>query len=133
MRRYDDPVEVRLGLVDGQEAPAQFCWRDRIWRVRAVAGRWVETPPWWQRPAVQGLLGVGEEADPPGASTARAGDPSGDGTADERLGVVSVAALVAEREHWRVEAARGRLGPHGTFELVRDGETGRWRLTGCED
>ena len=47
--------------------------------------------------------------------------------------MASVAALVAEREVWRVDAARGRLGTRGVFELVRAGETGQWRLTGCED
>ena len=119
MRRYDDPVEVRAGLVHGREAPAQFLWRDRLWQVREVVGHWVETAPWWHQPAVQELLGL-----------------HGDGGRDERAApasVGSVASLVAERDVWRVDASKGRLGPRGVFELVCDGMTGRWRLTGCED
>ncbi len=135
MRRYDDPVEVRVGLVDGVEAPAQFLWRDRLWQVRAVVGHWVETSPWWDRPAVQGLLGV--HAGGPGDGP---GDGLGDSAADGAVAsgsmasgsVASVAALVAERRVWRVDAGRGRLGTRGVFELVRV-ETGQWRLTGCED
>ena len=123
MRRYDDPVEVRVGLVDGVEAPAQFLWRDRLWQVRALVGHWVETPPWWDQPAVQGLLGVRRD----GADGSTADDSTADGVGG------SVAALVAEREVWRVDAGRGRLGTRGVFELVRAAETGQWRLTGCED
>lgn len=39
MRRYDDSVEVRR---DGAEAPEQFLWRGRLWKVRAVLARWVD-------------------------------------------------------------------------------------------
>lgn len=48
MRRYDDPVEVRKGLVGAVEAPEQFLWRGRLWKVRDVIAHWVETGPWWQ-------------------------------------------------------------------------------------
>ncbi len=133
MRRYDDPVEVRAGLVDGVEAPAQFLWRDRLWQVCGVVSHWVETDPWWQQPSVQGLLGVAErsESDQPTdtADAPDAADERGAGTAP----VVSVASLVAEREVWQVDAGRGRLGVRGTFELAHDVETGRWRLVGCMD
>jgi hypothetical protein len=120
MRRYDDQIEVRAGIVDGMEGPAQFVWRDQLWQVRAVVGHWVDTAPWWHQPAVQGLLGIHED----------------DGAADANARpapVGSVASLVAERDVWRVEASRGRLGTSGVFELVHDGTTGQWRLTGCED
>jgi Family of unknown function (DUF6504) len=43
-RRYDDPVEVRRR----DDEPAEFLWRDRLWVVRAVLARWVETGAWWQ-------------------------------------------------------------------------------------
>src|SRR3546814_9682200 len=50
MRRYDDPVEVRRGMVgqgDRQvEAPEQFLWRGTLWKVREVVAHWVETGPW---------------------------------------------------------------------------------------
>jgi len=129
MRRYDDPVEVRRGLVDGTEGPEQFCWRDRLWRVRAVVGRWVETAPWWERRAVRSLLGAEGPPDP-GA------EPGADG-----FPVTSVATLVVEQEFWRVDATRGRLGivrpddreVRGVFDLVHDGAAGRWRLVGCQD
>ena len=121
MRRYDEPVEVRSGLVDQVEGPEQFVWRDRLWRVRAVVGRWVETAPWWEHQAVRGLLGADQQPDLP---------------------VASVATIVAaqEQEVWRVDATVGRLGMvrpddpevRGVFDLARD-ETGRWRLLGCLD
>jgi len=152
MRCYDDPVEVRKGLVDTVEGPEQFVWRGRLWQVRAVVGRWVETAPWWEHRAVQGLLGSPEDtalgpeqngaeqngAEPDGAGPDGAGP---DGT-DRGGGVAtSVAALVAEQEVWRVDATRGRLGlahpedreVRGVFDLVLDGETGQWRLVGCQD
>lgn len=123
MRRYDDPVEVRRGLVDTVEGPEQFVWRDRLWQVRMVIGRWVETAPWWEHRAVQGMLGIQ--------------DPGW----DDESSAGSVATLVAEREVWRVDATRGRLGlvrpddreVRGVFDLVLDTETGSWRLVGCQD
>ena len=40
MRRYDDPVEVRSGWLEGPahrgEGPEQFLWRGRLWKVRAM-------------------------------------------------------------------------------------------------
>ena len=57
MRRYDDPVEVRRGMVGpaaGGEGPEQFLWRGRLWKVRDVVAHWVETGPWWQSAGVHG-------------------------------------------------------------------------------
>ena len=162
MRCYDDPVEVRKGLVDTVEGPEQFVWRGRLWQVRAVVGRWVETAPWWEHRAVQGLLGSPEDtalgpeqngaeqngaeqngAEPDGAEPDGAGpDGAGPDGTDRGGGVAtSVAALVAEQEVWRVDATRGRLGVvcpddrevRGVFDLVLDTGTGWWRLTGCQD
>ncbi|CAN5875083.1 hypothetical protein BH20ACT6_BH20ACT6_03240 [soil metagenome] len=132
MRRYDDPVAVRRGLVDGVEGPEQFVWRDRLWRVRAVVARWVETRPWWEHSVVRDLLGdqqVGDRQDGPGVTDLSA------------TPVASVATLVAEQEVWRVNATLGRLGlvrpddpeVRGVFDLVLDGETGQWHLVGCLD
>lgn len=47
MRRYDEPIEVRSGEVDGELAPVQFLWRRRLWRVLSVETRWKETADWW--------------------------------------------------------------------------------------
>lgn len=118
MRRYDDPVEVRRGMVNGpggsQEGPEQFLWRGRLWKVRDVVAHWVETGPWWQSAGVHAVLG----ADGGGTTTLR---PD----------------LLAEREVWRVEAARG-LGPArtsgpGVFDLVLDWADGSWQLVRCDD
>ena len=56
-RRYDDPVEVRRR----DDEPAEFLWRDRLWVVRAVLARWVETGAWWQT-AVQSGAGIDSAA-----------------------------------------------------------------------
>lgn len=48
MRRYDEPIQVRLGRVADDEGPEQFLWRDRLWRVLVVQNRWIESGPWWR-------------------------------------------------------------------------------------
>ena len=113
MRRYDDPVQVVRGRVGEVEAPAQFVWRERLWRVCAVVAQWVETGPWWEHPDVHGLLGVADE--------------------NREAGAVSVAALLGECEVWRVEAARGRLGSRAVVDLSFDSARGEWRVVRCLD
>ena len=110
MRRYDDPVEVRKGLVPGAggpvEGPEQFLWRGRLWKVCDVVAHWVETGPWWQSPQVAAVLGRT--------------------TPDEdRSGRASVHDLLAEREVWRVEAARGLAATGG-----RAAGSSTWSSTG---
>lgn len=51
MRRYDEPIEVRSGEVDGDIGPAMFLWRRRLWKVLGVEARWKETADWWSRPS----------------------------------------------------------------------------------
>ena len=128
MRRYDDPVEVRRGWVEGPahrgEGPEQFLWRGRLWQVRAVLAHWVETGSWWQSTGARAVIGSEE-----------AGEGSG-GAPD----------LLAERVLWRVEAGRGpgrpapvggEGGPEpdggGVFDLSFDWTDGRWQLVGCAD
>ena len=127
VRRYDDLVEVRKGRVTGTgggpvEGPEQFVWKGRLWKVREVVAQWVETGPWWQSGGVHAVLGADAPEEPDGwAGPADRGTHPGD--------------LGAEREVWRVEAARGRavdLG-HGVFDLVFDWADGSWRLTRCLD
>lgn len=126
MRRYDDPVQVRRGMVpvpgEGRdEGPEQFLWRGRLWKVSAVLAHWVQTGPWWQSPGVHAVLGT----------------DAGRGTDPDRQGRVGLAPdLLAEREVWRVEAARGQLASGtgtGVFDLVLDWSDGSWRLVGCVD
>jgi Family of unknown function (DUF6504) len=58
MRRYDDTIEVRRGLVNGTEAPEQFLWRGRLWLVHDVMAHWIETGPWWEQREAQAVLGT---------------------------------------------------------------------------
>lgn len=115
MRRYDELIEVRRGLVAGQEAPAQFIWRDRLWVVRDVISHWIETGAWWEQPGVAALFGRGcgpTQVTPAGASTSTTG-----------------VDLLGEHELWRVEARRGRLVlGSGVFDLSFDWALGQWRL-----
>lgn len=121
MRRYDDPVDVRKGMVDGAEGPEQFLWRGRLWKVSAVLAHWVETGAWWDSAGARAVLG-----------TESAGAPAEGGAA---LSVLP--DLTAEREVWRVEASRGRLsaedGGAGVFDLLFDWSEGSWRLARCLD
>ena len=122
MRRYDDPVEVRKGMVagaDGEvEGPEQFLWHGRLWKVCGVVAHWVETGPWWQSREVAAVLG----------------DVSG--AEDEAERSASVHDLLAEREVWRVEAARGLAATgagRGVFDLAFDWDRGSWQLSRCLD
>jgi hypothetical protein len=137
MRRYDDPVETRMGLVSGVEGPEQFLWRGRLWKVRAVIAHWVETGPWWQSGGARAVIGSDEPEDGRGSSPGRGSSLSRPPT-----------DLLAERELWRVEAGRGpgrpvgvsadadAQGAHdggGVFDLAFDWSDGRWALVGCAD
>jgi len=131
VRRYDDPVDVRKGRVQGStgsvEGPEQFLWHGRLWQVRDVVAHWVETGPWWQSGGARAVIG----SDEPVAETAdgRSRPPAAD--------------LLGERELWRVEAGRGPGGGNGAvdddidgggvFELAFDWSDGRWALVGCVD
>jgi Family of unknown function (DUF6504) len=119
MRRYDDPVEVRRGVVAGTggqvEGPEQFLWRGRLWKVCDVVAHWVETGPWWQSAGAASVLG----ADQP-----------------ESAQIDVQTDLLAEREVWRVEAARGLSATgsgRGVFDLVFDWAEGTWQLARCVD
>ena len=121
-RRYDDPVEVRRR----DDEPAEFLWRDRLWVVRAVLARWVETGAWWQA-AVSSGSGT--------ASGTSTGTGSSGKEGSSALALDS-AALSVERELWRVEATRGQVHGMGVFDLCFDWSatagTG-WTLTRALD
>ncbi|MEI2712772.1 MAG: DUF6504 family protein [Nocardioides sp.] len=118
MRRYEDLVEVRRGVVGGavgepgEEGPAQFLWRGRLWKVRTVLAHWVETGSWWHSDRVRAVVGS-DDAELAGESA---------GSTD----------LLAEREFWRVEAGRGE-GDGGVFDLSFSWDEGSWQLVGCVD
>jgi Family of unknown function (DUF6504) len=121
MRRYDDTIEVRRGLVNGTEAPEQFLWRGRLWLVHDVMAHWIETGPWWEQREAQAVLGTD-------AGSASADTSGADGQV--------CTDLLGEREVWRVGAASGRAGfragvasgQRGIFDLVFDWGAGQWRL-----
>ncbi len=127
MRSYHDVIDVRRGLVAGQEAPEQFLWRGRLWVVRDVLAHWVETGAWWEQAGVAALLGAGSTPDREAAADDAMLRPELEGG---RLG----AELLAERDVWRVEAGRGRLVDNvGVFDLAFDWDDAQWRLVGCAD
>jgi len=124
VRRYDDPVEVRKGMVadlvgpdaDPVEGPEQFLWHGRLWKVRDVLAHWVETGAWWQSGGVRAVLG------------------SDDGSTE--AGAVARGDLLTEREVWRVEAGVGPAisgNPSGVFDLSFDWADGNWQLVACHD
>ena len=58
------------------------------------------------------------------------------GTAGGGVGLAAPVDLLAEREVWRVEAARGLAAAgagRGVFDLVLDWADGSWQLTRCAD
>ena len=117
-RRYDDPVEVRRR----DDEPAEFLWRDRLWVVRAVLARWVETGAWWQAavPAGAGIPGTTITAGAMGIlGTTSISGATGGTDGSSALALDSVARSV-ERELWRVEATRGRVHGMGVFDLCFD-------------
>lgn len=123
MRRYDDPVEVRRGMVSGSEGPEQFLWRGRLWKVGQVVAHWVETGPWWQSRGAHAVLGSDEPETGAGVDGGAVAVPGTD-----------LGSMVAEREVWRVEAGRGAAGLGlGVFDLVLDWTDGSWRLARCLD
>ena len=104
MRRYGEDIEVRAGLVAGDEGPAQFLWRGRVWLVRALLSSWVTSTPWWR-----------------GVDAARV------------LGCEEGWAQSEELQVWRVEAGRGGGHRSGVFDISRSSVTGQWRLETCLD
>jgi Family of unknown function (DUF6504) len=123
-RRYDEPVEVRRR----DDEPAEFLWRDRLWVVRAVLARWVETGAWWQAAVPAGAGIPGTTISPgamngPGASGISGTTGGTDGSsvlACESVLALDSAALSVERELWRLEATRGRVHGMGVFDLCFD-------------
>ena len=101
-RRYDDPVDVRRG----DEAPAQFLWRGRLYVVREVLAHWVETGAWWRAAPARAPV---EPAEPMRSPMTTLVD---DG----------------EREVWRVEASAGRVCGTGVYDLCFDWSAGAWTL-----
>jgi hypothetical protein len=123
-------------MVGGIEGPEQFVWRGRLWKVCAVVAHWVETGPWWHSAGVHTVLGSQEVASGGlGGGTVAVRQDTARGVA-EPAEPAGLADLAAEREVWRVEAARGRAAVDegkGVFDLVFDWADGGWQLARCVD
>ena len=89
VRRYDEPVQVRLSEGPdgthggGGPVPDAFLWRNRLYVVREVLASWLEREAWWEQP------GSGSDRTAP------------------------------ERTVWRVEAGAGRALGTGVYDLAQ--------------
>jgi hypothetical protein len=154
MRLYDDPVEVRRGLVNGVEAPAQFVWRGRLWVVHEIIAHWMETGAWWvQAPAEDPDLIPEREVWRVGASRGRAGDRLEDNGSDDRLedngsddrsedngsddrsegGGSDDRSEGGGPGDYGPEGQRRTEGNRGVFDLSFDWSVGRWQLARAHD
>jgi hypothetical protein len=113
MARYvDEPVIVRI--TDAE--PTTFLWRDRIYVVREVLGRWQERRAWWKTQAACAVHGMEDAAVQVGA-TAQAGALAAAADDVRPLMPGTRVALEYEREVWRVEAGAGRSSGWGIYDL----------------
>lgn len=128
MRRYGEGIEVRPGLVAGDEGPAQFFWRGRVWLVRSLLSSWITSTPWWRSADAARVLGS------EGDWAARVGGVRDDGdVVSDRSDAVASAVPMEELQVWRVEAGRGGGYRIGVFDISRSTVTGQWRLETCLD
>jgi hypothetical protein len=118
-RRADEIAVVRQN-----DVPDQFLWQHRLYQVREVLAYWVEAGRWWAAGAAAAMTS-GEGSGLSGSS--------GSGSS----GSVSSGSVLTlddgEREFWRVEAAAGRSGQPGIFDLSFDWAQARWQLVQVMD
>jgi Family of unknown function (DUF6504) len=129
VRRYGEDIEVRPGLVAGDEGPAQFFWRGRVWLVRSLLSSWITSTPWWRSADAARVLGS------EGDWAARVGTDRhhGDVESERSDTVATGTASMEELQVWRVEAGRGGAYRTGVFDISRSTVTGQWRLETCLD
>jgi hypothetical protein len=124
MRLYNDPVEVRRGLVNGVEAPAEFVWRGRLWVVHEVIAHWMETGAWWVQATTEDTDLIAErEVWRVGASRSRADDRADD-KADDKADDQADDNEVDDRRTG---------GSRGVFDLSFDWSVGHWQLARVHD
>lgn len=148
MRRYDETIQVRSGRIGAgiagldadhdtawPEGPAQFVWRERLWRVLGVQGRWIESGAWWNGPAVRAARGedIATRQPDAGSRTGAHGSPVPASTAQVDEDDILCGDLLCEQEIWRIEAANGREGSRGVYELAHAWADGTWRLRAVLD
>jgi hypothetical protein len=124
MRRYDDPVEVRRGMVPGVggpvEGPEQFLWHGRLWKVYEVVSHW------W-RPGRGGARRRWR-----GSSAARSADGRR-GLGVRGAGWPRSTTCSPSGRSGGSRAGRGIASGRGVFDLVFDWAQGSWLLTRCLD
>jgi hypothetical protein len=157
-RRHADAVEVRRR----DDAPEQFLWRNRLYRVHEVLSHWVESGAWWTSVPSSALI---DGSDPDRRGSAGAGAGAGVGAiGDLALAPLPPSPLVpisapprgaqrawgepapdvgatvgpmtlddGEREFWRVEAQAGRSAVAGVYDLCFDWSANRWQLVQVMD
>lgn len=143
MRRYDETIEVRQGLVGEVEGPAHFLWRHRLWRVLELQTRWIETANWWNSAQVRAARGETPDVRGTTPGLGAPGSRAGGSAPGSRMGgsapgfrmvgsggvgIDDGDDLLGEQEVWRVVAAEGRYGTSGVYELARSWGSGAWRL-----
>ncbi len=120
MRRYDEPVQVRLTSGDSTSGPAPdaFLWRSRLYVVRQVQATWLEREAWWEaartpdrRPTYERTVWRVE---------AGAGRMLGTGVYDLAQAVAAPAALAM--------AGAGGAGTGGPGGTHRDASNDEWWL-----
>lgn len=106
VRRFSDPVEVRVGV---PEQPEAFIWRGRLYVVRQVLSQWRERRAWWRD-----ALDAEEATVRPGAA---------------------IAVAAREQRVWRVEASPGWSFAPGVYDLAHDESAprDRWSLIRVAD
>jgi hypothetical protein len=107
MWEFDEAVEVRSGVVDGVEAPEQFLWRGRLWRVCSVQAHWTETAAWWER----GIIGAGLGATTSYGRTASAAAHAPGGSTTALAPAGSTPALAPAGSSTAPASARSNPGP----------------------
>jgi hypothetical protein len=106
VRRFSDPVEVRISATGPLREPEAFIWRGRLYVVRDVLGQWRERRAWWR-----------------------------DLLPEPESGRSALAAAASEQQLWRVEASPGWSFAPGVYDLARD-ESARgeqWSLVRVAD
>lgn len=116
-RRADEIAVVRQ-----DDVPDQFLWQHRLYQVREVLAYWVEAGRWWAA----------------GAAAAMTSGADGSGSCEPEYSESASSGSVVtlddgEREFWRVEAAAGRSGQPGIFDLSFDWAQARWQLVQVMD
>ncbi len=116
----------------GDDPPAQFLWRGRLYVVRAVLAHWIEVGAWWRSAARvlddrTGMLSLPGAPGDGRAGSGGAGTSGGTGSTGDG-GLPGGLPDPVERQVWRVEASAGRSATLGVYDLACDAQGRSWQL-----